>query len=90
MDVTTASLHPEIDQHDVLMNLLELNGRGDLSEFGIHSLQSTVRLRKAPCGLKQAPCLWHQGIEGFLNTGFAQSIMEPRLYVSNTVLLLLC
>ena len=35
MDVMTAFLHPEIDQDDILIDLLELDNLGDLSEFGI-------------------------------------------------------
>ena len=39
--------------------------------------------------LKQAPRLWFQEIEDFLKSkGFTQSIMEPSLYISNTVLIL--
>ena len=57
MDVTIAFLHPQIGQQNVLMNTPEPNGLDDLSEFGIHSLQTTVRLRKALYGLKQAPRL---------------------------------
>ena len=41
MDVTTASLHLEIGQSNVLMNLPELRGLGDLSEFSIHSQASS-------------------------------------------------
>ena len=78
-----------VSRRSQLMNLPELDGLGGLSEFGIHSLQSTVGLRKALYGLKQAPRLWHQEIEGFLKSiGFTQSVMEPNLYISNTVLVL--
>ena len=89
MDVTTAFLHPQIDQDDIFMNLPELDNLGDLSEFGITSTH-TVRLRKALYGLKQAPRLWHQEIDGFLKSiGLIQSTVEPNLYLSSNVLLLL-
>ena len=58
MDVVTAFLHPEIDQTDVLMNLPELYGLGDLSECNLNADRyQTVRLRKALYGLKQSPRL---------------------------------
>ena len=41
MDVTTASLHPEIRQPNVLMNPPELRGLGALSEFSIHAQASS-------------------------------------------------
>ena len=90
MDVTTAFLHPQIDQDDILMDLPELDNLGDLSEFGISTSNNTVHLRKALYGLKQAPRLWHQEIDGFLKSiGLTQSTVEPNLYMSSNVLLLL-
>ena len=90
MDVTTAFLHPQIDQDDVLMDLPKLDNLGDLSEFGITlSSTNTVRLRKALYRLKQAPRLWYKEINSFLKSiGLTPSIMEPNLYMSKNVLLL--
>ena len=71
MDVTTASLHPEIGQPNVLMNLPELRGLANPLKFSIRSLASsgtagaTLRLRKVLQGLKQAPRLRYQEIESF-------------------------
>ena len=79
MDVTTAFLHPQIDQDNVLMDLHELDNLGDLSEFGITpSSTNTVHLRKVLYGLKQAPRLWHREIDSFLKSvGLTLSILEP-------------
>jgi plasmid maintenance system killer protein len=91
MDVVTAFLHPEIDQKDVLMELPDLSGLGDLSEFGLmQSTLSVVRLRKALYGLKQAPRLWFQEIDNFLRSlGFLPSSVEPNLYLMTSVMILL-
>lgn len=43
MDVSTAFLHPEIDQPNVLINLPELRELGDLSEFDINSQSQAPR-----------------------------------------------
>ena len=84
MDVVTAFLHPEIDQTDVLMNLPELYGLGDLSEFNLNADRyQTVRLRKALYGLKQSSRLWYKEIDSFLKSlSFRQSIAEPNLYLT--------
>ena len=93
MDAVTAFLHPEIDQTDVLMNLPELHGLGDLSEFNLNIDRYqivTVRLRKALCGLKQSPRLWYKEIDSFLKSlGFRQSTAEPNLYLTKTIMILL-
>ena len=55
LDVVTAFLNPEIDE-DVYMILPE----------GIPGAGTIVRLKKALYGLRTAPRLWHQEINGFL------------------------
>ena len=90
MDVVTAFLHPEIDQTDIFMNLPELHGLGDLSEFNLNTDKQTVRLRKALYGLKQSPRLWYKEIDSFLKSlSFRQSIAEPNLYLTENIMILL-
>ena len=91
MDVVTAFLHPEIDQTDILMNFPQLHGIGDLSEFNLNTDGcQTVRLRKALYGLKQSPRLWYKEIDSFLKSlNFRQSIMEPNLYLTKNIMILL-
>jgi Reverse transcriptase (RNA-dependent DNA polymerase) len=90
LDVVTAFLNPEIDA-EVYMQLPE----------GIDWLESTttpsgnrdcfLRLNKALYGLRQAPRLWHQEIDGFLQSiGFHRSHADMGLYIrSDGVLILL-
>ena len=91
MDVVTAFLHPEIDQTDVLMNLSEFHGLGDLSEFNLNAARyQTVWLRKALYGLKQSLRLWYKEIDSFLKSlSFRQSTEEPNLYLTKNIIILL-
>jgi len=88
-DVVTALLHPEIDT-EIYMQLPE----------GIEWLESTamlggnldciLRLSNALYGLRQAPRLWHQEIDGFLQSiGFHRSRADISLYIRNDGVLLL-
>ena len=91
MDIVTAFLHPEIDQRDILMNVPELYGIGDLSEFNLNTDGcQTVRLQKALYGLKQSPCLWYKEIDSFLKSlNFRKSIAAPNLYLTENIMILL-
>jgi hypothetical protein len=50
--------------------------------FMIHGKESHVcRLKKALCGLKQAPRVWYARIDGYLmSLGFTKSEADPNLY----------
>jgi len=89
LDVVTAFLNPEIDT-EVYMQLPE----------GIEWLESTampsgnrdcfLRLNKALYGLRQAPRLWHQEIDGFLQSiGFHRSHADISLYIRDDGVLIL-
>jgi hypothetical protein len=72
----TAFLNAKIDKDDAYMELPEGN--------------QVVHLKKAFYGLRQAPRLSYEDINGFLSTiGFHQSIADPNLYIRDEVLLLL-
>jgi hypothetical protein len=49
----------------------------------IHGKESHVyKLKKALCGLKQAPRVWYGRIDSFLQSlGFSKSIADPNLYI---------
>jgi len=55
------------------------------------SEHSILRLNKALYGLRQAPHLWHEAVDGFLiSIGFVRSNVDQNLYIrSDGVLLLL-
>ena len=89
LDVVTAFLNPEIDT-EVYMQLPE----------GIEWLESTailssnrncfLHLNKALYSLRQAPRLWHQEIDGFLQSiGFHCSHPDISLYIRNNRVLIL-
>jgi len=82
-DVVTAFLNPEIDDDDIYMTL------PDGWPEGSNSPKIVVRLREALHGLKQAPLLWHDNINGLLLAlGFTQSSADPKLYLhSNGILI---
>jgi hypothetical protein len=77
LDVVTAFLHPEVDE-DVYMKL----------PTGVEWLDPVlsrtcnwVKLKKALYGLRKAPKLWFDVINGFLlSLGFKQSEADPNLY----------
>jgi len=88
LDAITAFLNPEIDT-EVYMQLPE----------GIEWLESTAILSgnrdcflrlNALYGLRQAPRLWHQEIDRFLqSTGFHRSHADISLYIRNDGVLIL-
>ena len=84
MDVVTASLNPEVDDPDLMMEIPEGRDSGDVSGSGTGlAADSIVRLNKALYGLKQAPQLWYKDIDGFLvqSLDFTQSNADPNLYI---------
>ena len=88
MDVTTAFLNPKIDCEEVYMSLpLGMEWiDSKLSKQGVR----IVRLRKALYGLRQAPKLWFDEINGFLlSIGFKPLLADPNLYIKGPVILLL-
>ena len=88
MDVTTAFLNPMIDFDEVYMSLPPGIDWIDPKLFnrGVR----VVRLRKALYGLRQAPKLWLDEINGFLlSIGFKRSAAEPNLDIKGPVILLL-
>ena len=88
MDVVTAFLNPKIDREAVFMSL-PLGMRWVDPEM--HNCEvRTVRVKKALCGLRQAPNLWFDEINGFLiHLGFAASPADPNLYTRGSVIIIL-
>ena len=88
MDVVTAFLNPKIDREAVYMSLPPGISWIDpaLHDDGV----TVVRLKKALYGLRQAPKLWFDEINGFLlDLGFVASPADPNLYRKGSVILLL-
>jgi len=57
---------------------------------GLNAPKIIVRLRKALCGPKQAPRLWHDDIKAFLlSLAFTQSFADPILYLCSDAILIL-
>jgi hypothetical protein len=84
MDVKTTFLNAEIEEK---VYIEQPEG------FVIHDEKSHVcRLKKALCGLKQAPHAWYEKMNGFLmSLGFNKSVVDPNLYyhiVGNECLIL--
>jgi hypothetical protein len=73
MDVKTTFLNGKIE-HEVFVE--QPNG------FVLHNKGTHVcKLRKALCGLKQAPRVWYDRIDGFLKSlGFQKSDSDANLY----------
>ena len=86
LDVVTAFLNPDVDDHDIYMVLPEGWPHEDT-----HAPPIILRLRKALYGLKQAQRLWHNDINTFLlSLGFTQSQADPNLYIrTNGIVILL-
>jgi len=85
-DVDIAFLNPRIDQDNIHM----------ATPLGIEWLElympdgSMLLLRKALYRLEQAPRLWFEDINGYLQSlGFWQSAEDPNLYLQSGVLLIL-
>ena len=88
MDVTTAFLNPKIDCDEVYMSLPP--GMDWIDPKLFNRGVRIVRLRKALYGLRQAPKLWFDEINGFLlSIGFKPSAADPNLYIKGPVILLL-
>ena len=88
MDVVTTFLNPRIDRDNIYMEM----------PLGIHWLASNesgssgsiLILQKALYVLKQAPRLWYEDIDGYLQSiGFRQSAEDPNLYLQQGGLLVL-
>jgi hypothetical protein len=73
MDVQTIFLNGEIEEE---VYIEQPDG------FVIHEKESHVcRLKKALCGLKQAPRSWYEKIDGYLmSLGFNKGVADPNLY----------
>jgi len=88
MDVVTAFLNPRIDRGKIYMEMPL--GIDWLASSGSASSRSVLILRKALYRLKQAPRLWYEDIDGYLQSiGFRQSAEDPNLYLQQGVLLVL-
>jgi hypothetical protein len=88
MDVVTAFLNPKIDRDNIHMEMTL--GIEWLAPSESTSNKSTLILRKALDGLKQARRLWYVDIDGYLQSiGFRQSAEDPNLYIQPRVLLVL-
>ena len=88
MDVVTSFHNPKIDREAVFMSLPlgmswvnpEMHNRG----------VRTVRLKKALYGLRKAPKLRFDEINGFrIHLGFAASPADPNLYTRGSIIILL-
>jgi len=93
MDVVTDFLNPKIDQDNIYMEMpfgIDWLAPSGSASTGSASRGSTLILRKAPYGLTQAPRLWYEDINGYLQSiGFRQSAEDPNLYLQQGVLLVL-
>jgi hypothetical protein len=77
LDVVTAFLHPEVDE-DVYM---KLPAGVEWLDPVLSRTCNWVKLKKALYGLRKAPKLWFDAINGFLlSLGFTQSEADPNLY----------
>jgi hypothetical protein len=86
LDVVTAFLHPEVDE-DVYM---KLPAGVEWLDPVLSRTCNWVKLKKALYGLRKAPKLWFDAINGFLlSLGFAQSEADPNLYTKGDTHLLL-
>jgi len=88
MDVVTAFLNPRIDQDNIYMEMPL--GIDWLASNESASSGSILILQKALYGLKPAPRLWYEDIDGYLQSiGFRQSAEDLNLYLQQGVLLVL-
>jgi len=88
MDVVTAFLNPKIDRDNIYMEM-PLGIDWLLSDESALD-GSVLILRKALYRWKQAPRLWYEDIDGYLQSiGFRQSAEDPNLYLQQGVLLVL-
>jgi hypothetical protein len=86
LDVVTAFLHPEVDE-DVYM---KLPAGVEWLDPVLSRTCNWVKLKKALYGLRKAPKLWFDAINGFLlSLGFVQSEADPNLYTKGDIHLLL-
>jgi hypothetical protein len=86
LDVVTAFLHPEVDE-DVYM---KLPAGVEWLDPVLSRTCNWVKLKKALYGLRKAPKLWFDAINGFLlSLGFAQSEADPNLYTKGDTHLLI-